>query len=129
MGSNPAHPTSMVMDAQYHREYYERTKEVRRQQKRENHKKRKAVAYEKVRAFLISNPCVDCGETDPVVLQFDHVRGEKDRAISELIARGSSLEKIFAEIEKCDVRCANCHLRKTAIDQGWYTFFNGAYDN
>jgi hypothetical protein len=27
--------------------------------------------------------------------------------------------RVRAEIEKCDVRCVNCHRRKTARDFGW----------
>lgn len=66
-----------------------------------------------IRTYLETHPCVDCGEDDWVVLEFDHVRGEKDRAISALIRW--KLERIIEEIAKCDVRCANCHRRITYL--------------
>ena len=67
-----------------------------------------------VQEYLETHPCVDCGESDPVVLEFDHVRGEKVMDIAGMKARAASLFTIDNEIAKCDVRCANCHRRKTA---------------
>jgi hypothetical protein len=32
----------------------------------------------------------------------------------------TDLNQVKNEIEKCDVRCANCHRRKTAKDFNWY---------
>jgi hypothetical protein len=62
---------------------------------------------------------VDCGETDPVVLEFDHVR-DKLKDIGYMVTVGFSWSAIQLEIEKCEVRCANCHRRKTARVQGIY---------
>lgn len=63
---------------------------------------------------LLKNPCVDCGEGDVIVLEFDHVRGEKIDNVSQLVNVGCGVDKIREEIAKCEVRCANCHRRKTA---------------
>lgn len=60
-----------------------------------------------------------CGETDPVVLDFDHLRDKKEN-ISWLVCHGAKLEIITEEIAKCEVRCANCHRRKTAKQFDWY---------
>ena len=66
------------------------------------------------------HPCVDCGEGDPVVLEFDHKSGEdKTRAVCLLVARNWSWERIYTEIQKCEVQCANCHRRKTANQFGY----------
>lgn len=69
--------------------------------------------------YLKTHPCVDCGEGDPVVLDFDHVRGEKEGTISYWVSSGFPQKKILLEMEKCDIRCANCHRRKTAKQFGW----------
>lgn len=57
---------------------------------------------------------MDCGEADPIVLDFDHVRGEKLDNVASLITGAGKFSRLMTEIEKCDVRCANCHRRKTA---------------
>jgi hypothetical protein len=68
--------------------------------------------------YLLDHPCVDCGETDPVVLQFDHV-SDKVLNISALMAY--SLDRIKQELARCEVRCANCHVRITARRHGgWW---------
>ncbi|MEO5635400.1 MAG: hypothetical protein ABIS26_01890 [Candidatus Paceibacterota bacterium] len=71
--------------------------------------------------YLVSHPCIDCGEKDPAVLEFDH-KGEmpKFRAISQLVRLQYPIEVIQLEIDKCEIRCANCHRRKTAKDYKWY---------
>lgn len=66
--------------------------------------------------------CVDCGESDPVVLDFDHVEGEKVASVSKLF-RAASKERIQAELAKCEVRCSNCHRKRTAQQFGWYKKF------
>lgn len=70
--------------------------------------------------YLRKHPCVDCGETDIVVLQFDHVRGRKRGNVTSLARKGVDLDIVIKEIKKCEARCANCHVRKTAKEQGWY---------
>jgi len=77
-------------------------------------------ARELVLNYLLTHRCVDCGETDPIVLEFDHVQGVKVASVSEMVGQGYSLEKIQAEMEKCVVRCSNCHRRKTTQDRGWF---------
>lgn len=70
--------------------------------------------------YLLSHPCVDCNETNPIVLQFDHVQGVKDKSISVLVTTDCSLDRIKDEIAKCEVRCANCHQIKTAKEGAWH---------
>lgn len=74
-----------------------------------------------LREYLEQHPCVDCGETDLRCLTFDHVRGTKVKNISDLIRNHCSWSRILDEIAKCDVRCANCHMKRTAIQFGWWS--------
>jgi hypothetical protein len=85
----------------------ERARVARNSARRRAESRRRAVEY------LLVHPCVDCGERDIVVLQFDHLR-DKSFDLSVMIATGMSWTRIEAEIAKCVVRCANCHRRVTA---------------
>ena len=71
-----------------------------------------------VARYLETRACVDCGESDRAVLDFDHV-GPKTRAISEMVATGLTVEAIAAELVECEVVCANCHRRRTAARAKW----------
>lgn len=71
--------------------------------------------------YLLDHPCVDCGEENPVVLEFDHRDGvEKLGNIGAIQHLGWGINKLKEEIEKCDVRCCNCHRKRTAQQCNWY---------
>lgn len=70
--------------------------------------------------YLYTHPCVDCGETDPIVLEFDHRDpATKTDEVGRLIHAGT-MRRVRLEIEKCDVRCGNCHRIRTASQFGSY---------
>jgi hypothetical protein len=69
--------------------------------------------------YFINHHCVDCGEKDIRVLEFDHLR-DKENTISYMIQYPMSWEKIEKEIKKCEVRCSNCHKIKTAKEINSY---------
>lgn len=71
--------------------------------------KRRALVSE----IKLERGCIDCGyNKHPAALDFDHKPGvEKVGDISQLILGG--FDVLMAEIEKCEVRCANCHRIKT----------------
>jgi hypothetical protein len=55
--------------------------------------------------------CALCGETDPVVLQFQHRDPATKRFDIASGARTKGYATMAAELAKCVVLCANCHLR------------------
>ncbi len=104
----------------YVREHYRRTKGAYNARRYALHLKYTERNRRLVFDYLRQHPCVDCSEADVVVLDFDHVRGAKHGAVSRMIFGGTSVPRLPAEIEKCEVRCANCHRRKTAFECGSY---------
>lgn len=100
--------------------WYTKKRETHIANVKSNIEQARTEAHQFVRNYLSTHPCVDCGESNPIVLEFDHVRGHKKLTISQLCARGYALEIIAAEIDKCVVRCGNCHRRKTSAEKGWF---------
>jgi 5-methylcytosine-specific restriction endonuclease McrA len=89
---------------------YERVKSVRSRLARQHRNRSKIYEY------LREHPCALCGEDDPVVLEFDHLR-DKLREVT-VIARLGGRTDLLAELQKCRVLCANCHRRETAAQSG-----------
>ena len=91
-------------------------KTLTKQRNAEIRRRNKTFIY----GYKATHPCIVCGETDPIVLEFDHRDpSNKRRNICEMIATLTTIETLQAEIAKCDVLCANCHRRKTAKQLGW----------
>lgn len=67
--------------------------------------------------YFRSHPCTDCGERDPMVLEFDHLGDKVFNIGTDLTHR--SWSAVLAEIAKCQVVCANCHRRRSAQRGGW----------
>jgi hypothetical protein len=86
-----------------------------------NAERRKQALIAERTAYLIEffreRPCVDCGETDPLVLEFDHL-GRKNFNIATGL-RNRNWQAVLDEIATCDVVCANCHRRRTSLRAGF----------
>lgn len=104
--------------AESKRKWYLRNREHQIERVKVNSRKSTRENQTRVWSHLGQNPCVDCGESDPVVLQFDHLRNKR-KEVSKMV-RAFTWKVIQQEIDKCEVRCANCHRRKTSRDQGFF---------
>ena len=82
-------------------------------------RRKQELSTERV-AYLIEyfalHPCADCGERDPLVLEFDHI-GTKRFTIGQNL-RDRNWQSLLDEIAQCEVVCANCHRRRTAARRG-----------
>jgi hypothetical protein len=99
--------------AAYGVEYYRRNREAQKARLLRNASIRRADNRTRSIDYLRTHPCVDCGEMDIIVLQFDHLRDKKAN-VTDLINSGATWAAIEREIAKCEVRCANCHRLETA---------------
>lgn len=88
----------------------------RRAGKKEHEASKRKRYYENRCALLIelkSKPCTDCRLSFPAyVMDFDHVRGEKEFGIAHGI-HTYTLDEVLLEIAKCDLVCSNCHRIRT----------------
>lgn len=83
------------------------------------------VNREIIQGVLLNSRCVDCHTRDHIVLQFDH-RDPALKAFNISQAQHVHPRALLDEIAKCDIRCANCHVRRTAVQFNWWRLDVGA---
>lgn len=104
----------------YHKNWYQQHKDevIARRKKRQLEIRNRFLRY---KSTLF---CMDCGISHPAVLQFHHRnKAEKSFNIADVVRRANSFRQITNEIEKCDVVCVNCHMkrhwREAHISDNW----------
>jgi hypothetical protein len=106
------------------KKYYSENREHHIRVISKRNKKKRIEDMCKVHRILKINGCIDCGNNDPRVLDFDHKDdSDKKGNLSEMIGK-YSWKTIENEINKCDVRCSNCHRIRTAEQFGYYKYIN-----
>ncbi len=111
---NQPQPRCRECNRKYQKEWYYKNRKSRLQGRTKQRETNRQFIFN----YLKSHPCADCGETNPVVLEFDHMHSKK-LAVSQMI-KGYGLKSVQEEITKCEVRCGNCHREKTAKEQNAY---------
>lgn len=93
-----------------------------------NKRRRVLKNYARIVVEYFSKPCADCGKIHhPSMMVFDHIdpskksRVSKTEGVFRFVRDGYSWNKILEEIEKCEVRCQNCHFQKTSKDFKYWT--------
>ena len=90
-------------------------------------RRRRVIEVERVRqkkrfyiqGWKADRGCRECGESDPIVLDLHH----RNPALkTTTMPQNLGWKRLHAELENCDVLCANCHRRETARQRGWQTF-------
>ena len=87
-----------------------------------NKRRRALENYIEIITKYLNVPCVDCKKVyHPASMVFDHRVGSikniyRNQGVNYLIRDGYSKKSIKEEIDKCDVRCQNCHFLKTSKD-------------
>jgi hypothetical protein len=112
--------------AAYRRQHYVRTKPIYIENERLRVRGHRERNRKLLVAYLLEHPCIDCGERDPVVLDFDHRDPSLKRLEVTRLAARKPWQAVLNEIAKCDVRCANCHRRRTAEQFKWRRGSRGA---
>ena len=103
----------------YGREHYRRNREAYLARAKNSRARLRGRNKTRVLNYLKGKTCVDCGEDDPLLLEFDHRDGrQKEDDVARLVM-DCQWAKVEAEIAKCDIRCANCHRRRTAAQLCW----------
>ena len=92
-----------------YKRWYGRNPDVQAQRVAEQRAEKRAY----IQSIKRDGQCVDCGEDDWRTLDFDHVRGIKEFNISGAGELGMGWDRLKAELAKCELRCSNCHRKRT----------------
>jgi L-lysine 2,3-aminomutase len=95
----------------YHRAYSKKHYAENKEHYIEKSRKHKQATRDWIRSLKEGRICSQCGEDDPIVLDFHHPNPNEKGGTVANIAHRWSRKRILQEIEKCDVMCANCHRR------------------
>jgi len=97
----------------YNRLYYRRNREQLLIKQAEKNKRFAESRRKWLVDYKKTLECIRCGENHPATLTFHHKnRSEKSFEIGNALKLGVGLKRLLAEIEKCDVICANCHAKE-----------------
>jgi DNA-directed RNA polymerase subunit RPC12/RpoP len=91
-----------------------KTKGTRRSECKYCHSQYMKKVYQKkkndIQELKAKCACAKCGEQRGYVLDFHHINPlEKENTVARMTSNNYTLEKVYEEIEKCIVLCANCH--------------------
>ena len=100
---------SKIDQAKASKRHYDANKEKIKARSVDRNKKQRKRNREYVKGIRERSCCIDCGESNSILLDFDHVKGNKKMNISDMSRSAYSIDSIQREIDKCEVRCSNCH--------------------
>ncbi len=79
-------------------------------EKRRKNEDRRQRQREDVYEYKSKNGCHYCGESESCCLDFHHIDKNKEACVSDFLSQGN-IQKMWEEIKKCIVVCANCHRK------------------
>ncbi len=107
----PSKPSEEVR--RYNREYYRRNRERLLEKQRYKNRRFAEGRRKWLSDYKKNLKCCRCEENHPAALTFHHRDSStKEFDIGNAINLGVGLNRLMAEIEKCDVLCANCHAKE-----------------
>ena len=98
---------------EYQKKHYQKHKKAYKDKAKAFNRNQRKWSREFITRIKRMYGCVDCGVKNPIVLEFDHVKGNKINNIADMVNQSVGLSTIKEEIRQCEVRCANCHRIKT----------------
>lgn len=107
--------------ATFYAEHYAKYADLYRSRARARRALIRSELHDAMASYLRDKACTVCGENDIRVLDFDHINpSEKSIGVARAMTNGYKWKDIVAEINKCQILCANCHRKRTAENRGWY---------
>jgi len=98
-----------------HKDSFEDAYLARRNTNRTKCSRAIAAWYGELKSTLV---CKRCGESHPACLQFHHSDPtKKEISIADAVRRGFGVSRLLAELDKCEVLCANCHAKHHARER------------
>lgn len=125
-----SHSYCKLCHSEYKKERYRKNKKEFIKKVREREARIRQENQDKIAEYFSVNQCVDCGNSDIRVLDFDHIDNKNDN-IGTMLYRAKKWIEIEKEIKKCEVVCSNCHRIRTSIrSNDWRNrYFKGASYN